>query len=266
MPGTPRNGYALITGSTGGVGRAFVALAAAAGCRLALVALEDDLLAVQAAELEAEGHVVATLVADFCDPAARDRLAAWIEGLDAPVEIVVANAGIGRQGPLHTVPEAAIDATLAVNVAAPTWLLHLVLPGMVARGRGRVLLVGSYTGLFPLPRMAVYAAGKAYLLSLGTAVREELRGTGVTVTVLCPGLLHTGFENSAGLDQMRLWRLGQSLWRSAKPAARRGWAAMMAGRAVCLPRPEDRITVAISRILPRGLWLRLTGWLLSTDR
>ena len=258
--------YAVITGSTGGLGRAFVRMAAQEGYRLALVALEPDLLAKQLDELAAEGHQAVGLAADFREPAGRAATTAWLQALDGPVEVVVANAGFGRAGSVHELDAATVAGMVAVDAAAPTWLARALLPGMVARGRGHLLFVASYTAFFPVPAMAVYAASKAYLRSLGEALNAELAGTGVTVTAFCPGLLHTGFEGSAGLDTRRLWRHRDSLFRSATPAARAGWSAMKAGRSVCLPGRIARLSVAASRLLPRRAWLRLMTALMAADR
>ena len=258
--------YAVITGSTGGLGRAFVRMAAQEGYRLALVALEPDLLAEQLDALTAEGYCAVGLAADFREPAGREATIAWLQALDGPVEIVVANAGFGQAGSVHELDAATVAGMVAVDAAAPTWLARALLPGMIARGRGHLLLVASYTAFFPVPAMAVYAASKAYLRSLGEALSAELAGTGVSATAFCPGLLHTGFEGSAGLDTRRLWRHRDSLFRSATPAARAGWSAMKAGRPVCLPGRVARLSVAVSRLLPRRAWLRLMAALMAADR
>ena len=258
--------YAVITGSTGGLGRAFVRLAAQEGYRLALVALEPDRLARQLDELAAEGHHAVGLAADFQESAGRDAAVAWLRDLDGPIDVAIANAGFGCAGPVHELDAPVVTGMVAVDAAAPTWLARTLLPGMIARGRGRLLFVASYTAFFPVPAMAVYAASKAYLRSLGEALNAELAGTGVSATAFCPGLLHTGFEGSAGLDTRRLWRHRDRLFRSATPAAHAGWSAMKAGRSVCLPGRIARLSVAASRLLPRRTWLRLTASLMAVER
>src|SRR5207248_3848812 len=138
---------------------------------------------------------------------------------------------------------------------ALTDLTKLVLPGMVARGRGRVLNVASTAAFQPGPFMAVYYATKAYVLSLSEALAEELSGTGVTVTCLCPGVTDTEFHAVAGTDAQPLTRTPLSM--SAESVAEAGYRGMVHGRRVVIPGLHNKIGAQSIRVTPRGLVLKI---------
>ncbi len=146
---------------------------------------------------------------------------------------------------------------IAVNIRAATDLMLRFLPEMIERKDGRILNVGSVAGFAPGPWMAVYFASKAYLISLSQALMGEVRGTGVTVTCLCPGPLRTPFLTRAGAQQVRLFKLLRKL--PADEVARSGWEAMKAGRTLCVPGIGTKVAIAVPRFLPRGLVLALVA-------
>jgi short-subunit dehydrogenase len=135
---------------------------------------------------------------------------------------------------------------------------------MVARRSGAVLNVGSVAGFAPGPRMAIYFASKAYLLSISQALMQEVRGAGVTVTCLCPGPVRTPFLARAGADKVALFKLLPKL--DAVDVARAGWKAMKAGRALCIPGISNKVSIAVTRMMPRSLTLALVGYLQRARR
>ena len=156
-----------------------------------------------------------------------------------------------------------IGEMLQVNIVALTELTRILLPGMIARGHGRIMLVGSVAGFQPGPGMAVYFASKAYVLSLGEALAHELRGTGVTVTTLCPGATATEFFDVAGAT--RRVPHGETA-RTLMPAdrvARIGYRALMAGRRVAIAGAINRLSAFASRYGPHWLTLPVTERLMS---
>jgi short-subunit dehydrogenase len=146
---------------------------------------------------------------------------------------------------------------------ALTELTRLILPGMVARGRGRVMLVGSTAGFQPGPGMAVYFATKAYVLSLGEALAEELRGTGVTVTTLCPGPTATNFAQISGSNELPYFNSAMRHVMSAAEVARLGYHGLKGGRRVVITGFLNRVVALGGRFAPHPISLRVTKALTS---
>src|SRR5205823_11267994 len=126
-----------------------------------------------------------------------DELAKWLEREKIDVDLLINNAGLGDRGPFATSDVIRNEQIMLVNMVALTSLTRRLLPGMIARKRGAILNVSSSAGFLPIPGFAVYAATKAYVTSFSEALRAELRGTGVSVCVLCPGPVHTEFQEGA---------------------------------------------------------------------
>lgn len=247
---------ALVTGATGGFGRELAALLAADGHELLLVARGESRLRALAAELESRHAVRAhPLVADLADPQAADRIVAAVRDLDLHVDHLVNNAGFTVYGPFLDTDGAAEQDMIQVNLAAPTALVRAFAPGMAARGAGRILNVASTAAFQPGPRMAVYYATKAYLLSFSVALSVELEKMGVTVTALCPGPSPTGFVERAGLERSRLFN---ARWFASDPrdVARAGYAGMVRGDRVVVPGILHRAHDLAVRFVPRGLAAR----------
>jgi short-subunit dehydrogenase len=141
-------------------------------------------------------------------------------------------------------------------VVALTHLTKLLLPAMRARGSGRILNVASTAAFAPGPFMAVYYATKAYVLSFSVALAEELSGTGVSVTALCPGPTHTRFQDRAGLERTRLFRSGSVM--GAREVAEAGYAGLMAGQTVVVPGWRNRLLASSSALAPRRLTAKIT--------
>jgi uncharacterized protein len=248
-----QRGAALITGASSGIGREIAKLAAADGHPLVLVARRSEVLERVAAELEAAHRVACTVVtADLADPAAPARIFERCERSGVEVEVLVNNAGFGVWGRfVETELDREIEM-VQVNVVAPMHLTKLFAPAMVRRGRGRILNVASTAAFQPGPLMAVYYASKAFVLSFSEAIANELAGTGVTATALCPGPTRSEFQKRADIEGARL----VSAWvKMADPVAvaRLGWAAMKRGRHVVVPGMMNKAGIHALRLSPRRL-------------
>ena len=219
---------ALITGASSGLGEAYARLHASLGGNLILVARREERLLALKAELEQAHHVtVHVLAKDLAEPNAPASLFAEVERLGLPVHYLINNAGLGGQGSLAERSLEDDANLLAVDIAALTALTKLFLPSFIARGSGRILNVSSIASLVPGPWQATYFAAKAYVTSLTLALSEELRGTGVTATVVLPGGMRTGFEAAAKLEGTGL---AAQLTQSPDDVALRSYEAMLRGR------------------------------------
>jgi uncharacterized protein len=254
--------WALVTGASEGLGREFADLAAAAGHPVILAARQADKLEGLAADLRTKhGVEVAVIPVDLSDAAEAERL--WTDATAGRrVGILVNNAGLGRNGAFAEADGWSREwSSLQVNVVALTVLMKRAVVAMVAEGGGRVLNVASTAGFVPGPQMAVYHATKAYVLSLTEAVADELRGTKVTVTALCPGATKTEFFK-ADAAESATWLTKMPL-PSARSVAEAGWRAMLAGKVVHVPGLNNKVSAFLPRLLPRSWVARVTGMLLQ---
>ena len=245
---------ALVTGASSGLGAAMARRLGAAGARVLLVARRADALDAVAADVRQRGGEAVVLAHDLEPPGASDALADRLAAAAEAVDVLVNNAGFGVRGRLIETPPDAIDGMVAVNVAALTTLTRRLLPGMVERGRGGVLQVASIAGFVPAPHFAVYAATKAYVLSLSEALWAETRGSGVSVTCLCPGPVRTGFGDRAGV--------GDTFFEgglSAEAVAEAGLAGLAAGRRRVVPGWRHKVETFATRFAPTPLALRVAG-------
>lgn len=197
-----RHRTALVTGASSGIGKAIAEVLARDVATLVLVARRKERLDDLAAELIAARPELKVIVraVDLVD---RRAVAAMIDELEKDgleIDVLVNNAGFGDRAPLGARPWPKLDSLLELNVVTATYLLHRLVPEMIARGSGAVLNVGSIAGVLPKPGSAVYGASKGYLNTLSDALHSELAGTGVHVTVLLPGPVPTEFGALAGQD------------------------------------------------------------------
>jgi len=241
----------LITGATGGLGRAFARLFTREGYDLILVARSAERLRALEAELGGvQAARIVAIVSALGDPAAPARIVQGVAAAGLTVDVLVNNAGFPTHGDFVQSDAAQQLDMIQVNVAALTHVTRLILPGMVARRRGRVLNMASTAAFQPGPMMAVYYATKAYVLSFSEALAEELRGTGVTVTALCPGPTATGFQAAAGIEHTLLIRSG-ALMMDAAAVAEIGYRGLLAGRSVVVPGWRNVLGTILVRLLPR---------------
>ena len=255
---------ALVTGASGGIGEELAKLIAAGGRNVVLLARSADKLRSLAEELQRRHGISATPIAtDLSRPDAADTILDTMAERSAAIDILVNNAGYAMFGPFAEADAEEQIRMLNVNVIALTALTRRLLPGMLERRRGRVLNVGSTAGFQPGPLMAVYYASKAYVLSLSEALADETAGSGVTVTCLCPGPTHTGFQSRARMGNARLLRMSAVM--SAAEVARAGYDGMMAGRTLVIPGLLNKAVVQIGRFSPRKLVTRVVRGLHATD-
>jgi uncharacterized protein len=248
---------ALITGASGGIGEQFARQLAARGVNLILVARTASKLEALAKDLSDTYSVQTTVIAqDLTRPEAARQIGARVRELGLNVDLLINNAGFASYGEFAALPLAHELEMIQVNITALTELTHRLLPGMLERRRGRVLNVASTAAFMPGPLMAVYYASKAYVLSFSEALGEELRGSGVHVTALCPGPVATGFQDRAQMQESKLVS-GANALMSAEEVAREGLAAMFAGQAVRVVGRVNKIQTLMPRFLPRSAVPRL---------
>jgi short-subunit dehydrogenase len=247
---------ALITGASAGLGLEYAKIFAKDGHDLVLVARRRDKLEALARELAAAHGISATVIAaDLADPAAPARIHDELEAAGTEIEFLVNNAGFGTNGPFATLDVRRELDLIEVNVRALVHLTRLFLPAMIARKRGRILNIGSTAGFMGGPYMADYYASKAYVLSFTEALAIELEGSGVTVTVSCPGPTATEFGAVAGNDKSTLFQHGVA---DAASVALHGYRAMRAGKVIALPGLRNKLIVAL-RLVPRAFAARVAG-------
>jgi uncharacterized protein len=249
MPGTT-----IVTGASSGIGREFSWIAAKEGRDVVLVARRRERLELLAGELASRFAITVDIViADLGEEDGPSRVLAAAEKR-GPVEILVNAAGLGVHGFFWETPFDQERETIQVNVLALTELTKKCVVGMVSRRSGRILNVASTAAFQPGPLMAVYYATKAYVLSFTEALAEELAGTGVTATALCPGPTCTEFQEKAGLDVPLL--RGPFLV-DAEEVARAGWKGMLRGKRVVVPGLANRVLAQGTRFSPRALTTKI---------
>jgi len=245
---------ALVTGASSGIGLDLARIYASNGYDLIISARRLDRLEALAAELESVSRV--TIV--DCDLGATGGPASLyraVKELGLDVAVLVNNAGIISNGPFAQASSDELKDLINLNVRALTELTHLFLPRMLERGYGRILNVASVASFQPVPGLAVYAASKAFVLSFTEALSEELRGTGVTVTALCPGPTKTEMADALqGVEGVELFLA------SSRSVAREGFDACEAGQVIRVPGVFNQALVAWSRYQPRWLVRAVSGF------
>lgn len=260
LPAAAPDRTALVTGASSGIGEAIARELAARGHGVTLVARSADRLHALAAELSATGIRAEALPTDLTDAAARAALPDRVAQLGLEVSILVNNAGLSTLGPVHRSDPDAERGMYELNVMALTDLCARFLPGMVERHRGAVLNVASTAAFQPLPGQAGYGASKAFVLSYTRALGEELRGSGVVTTTLCPGPVDTGFGERAGFDHDEaLGSLPSFMWETPDAVARTGLDALASGHQVAIPGPANRFAAITAQLTPKRVLSRLVA-------
>ncbi|MEO8281734.1 MAG: SDR family oxidoreductase [Ideonella sp.] len=251
---------ALITGASSGIGEALAHRFASAGFNLVLVARSADKLKVLAAALAKQHGIKAWVApADLAQPGAAQKLAASMKRARRPIDLLINNAGVLEHGSFVDMPATRHRELIDLNVTSLTEMLAYFVPPMVARGQGRVLNVASIAAFQPVPSLATYAATKAYVLSLTESLSEELQGTGVTITALCPGITATSMLDKARQSSAEIGGLPAFLVGSAEDVADEAYKACMAGEVIRVPGGFNQAAILASRATPRWLLRRVSG-------
>jgi short-subunit dehydrogenase len=244
---------ALVTGASGGIGLELAKLLARDGYSLVLVARNKKLMDENAPELRRLGAPwVMNSAKDLVDLEAPEEVFAYTERANLQIDVLINNAGYGVRGAFAKTNLDDELEMMQLNMVALTHLTKLYLPQMIARRNGKILQVASTAAFQPGPFMAVYYASKAYVLSFSEAIYEELRGTGVTVTTLCPGATVTGFADRAEMGSSKLFKSGAM---DSKTVAEQGYRAMMAGKPLVITGLKNKLMTFSERFAPRS-WVR----------
>lgn len=255
---------ALITGASAGLGLEYARLFAADKHDLVLVARRKDRLDELGAELTAaHGIKVYTVAADLMDPDAPRAILDEVARLKLEIEFLVNNAGFGTAGTFWELPADKERGMVEVNITALLVLTRALVPGMVERKHGRVLNIGSTAGFQPGPFMSTYYATKAFVNHFTEGLAYELRGTGVTATVSCPGATATEFAGVAGNDKSKLFAMGAM---TAKEVASEGYRAMLAGKTMAVHGFKNKLSALSVAITPRALVTSIAASLNRTDK
>jgi uncharacterized protein len=249
-------GLAVVTGASSGIGLAFAGSLADRGHPVLLVARREDRLRVIAETLTREHGVSAQIcVADLATPEGRSRCRDAVDAAGRPVEVAVLNAGFGTRGRLADLDREREIDEIQLNCLGVVDLGLHVLPGMVQRDQGALIVVSSAAGFLPIPHMATYSATKAFELRWTEALAGELRGTGVQAIAVCPGPTKTEFSTGAG---------GKNPYKgipvnSADDVVAATWLALERGRSRISTGAVSRLTSVVTRVAPRGLVTRVAG-------
>jgi uncharacterized protein len=257
LPEPSVSSAALVTGASSGIGAAIARELASRGYSVALVARREERLRSLATDLTSEHGVAAEAIScDLGDPDERDRLADELRGRGRSVEVLVNNAGFGHQADFATSPRERMVEMVRLNVEAVVDLTSRFMGPMVERGRGTVINIASTAAFQPLPGSAVYAASKSFVLSFSEAIRTELRGSGVTVTAVCPGPVKTEFTEVAGVGGVED-RTPGAVWMSAEDIARHAVDGAAKDRRVVVPGAINRASALAGQHSPRAVALPL---------
>ena len=252
----------VITGASRGIGLALAHEFAKAGHKLVIAASGAEGLEEAAAALEqTHGVEVRSQACDLSTAEGCEILDNAVEAAGLEVDYLVNNAGAGYCAPFQEGARVRLTRILDLNVTALTDLTGRYLPGMIARRRGGVLNVASLAGYAPGPHQAVYTASKAYVMSFTEALAAEVRGSGVKMAVLAPGAVATEFHRRAGAEHCYYLRFLGAM--SPETVARIGHANFMCGQTVIIPGWTNMLAALTMRLMPHGLVVPFTGWLLK---
>jgi short-subunit dehydrogenase len=258
----PDRKTALITGASFGIGQELAGIFAREGYSLVLVARTADKLRQLASELEkAHGTRSLILASDLAAPGAAAYVYDQTTRADITVDVLVNNAGFGQFGLFAENDLEECMQQIQLNITTLTHLTRLYLPEMLARKSGRILNVASTAAFQPGPLMAVYYATKAYVLHFSEAIANELQGSGVTVTCLCPGPTVTEFHKRANMLSSRMLQFGAM---DARTVAEDGYRALIAGKPVAISGFRNWLLAQSVRFTPRRLVIAIARKLQET--
>ena len=241
----------LITGASSGFGTEFSRIFASKGKNLLIIARSEDKLLKLKESLEKKYNIkVYVFAQDLAKADSAKRVSEYVKANNLMVEILINNAGFGDYGKFADSEISKQTQMINLNDRSLVEMTHAFLPAMIKRGRGRILNVASIASFEPGPMMSVYYASKAFVLSFTESLSEELKGTGVTITALCPGPTDTGFSDAAEMPAGRF----ANIFRFTKPVdvARAGYKALMAGQVIIVPGVLNRLATIAVKLLPRA--------------
>jgi short-subunit dehydrogenase len=243
---------ALITGASAGIGREFARQLAGRARLLILAARREQELSELRDELRRQYPNLAVRIrkTDLADLAQIKELMAWLDYEKIDVDLLINNAGLGDYGPFATSDSIRNEQIMLVNMVALTCLTRHLLPPMIARKRGGILNVSSSAGFLPIPGLAIYAATKAYVTSFSEALRAELRGTGVSVCALCPGPVHTEFQEVAKRPDGERQNGPEFVHVSVEQVVRDALSGLEADRPLVIPGLPIKIVMFLVRMTP----------------
>ncbi|AHK45737.1 putative short chain dehydrogenase/reductase family member [Ensifer adhaerens OV14] len=247
----------VVIGASRGIGRAIAKVAAREKAPVVLVARSHDDLVAVASEIGEAGGEAFVLDLDLFSADAAARLGDFLTANNLCCDVLVNSAGYGLRGAATTLPVQDQLGIIDLNIRALTDLSLHFLPGMVARGRGGVLNLGSIAGFMPGPNMALYYASKSYVRSFSEALHQELRRTGVTVTCVAPGPVSTEFLQRSGADRVPLFKVLPKL--DADYVAERAWRGFKSGRRLVVPGISAKLAAFAAAWLPSAVMLPLIG-------
>ncbi|WP_169713734.1 SDR family NAD(P)-dependent oxidoreductase [Paludifilum halophilum] len=247
---------ALITGSSSGIGKAFAWELSQKGYRVILVARREDRLQHLKERIEEQGGTADIWTADLADERSLSHILRLLE--ENVVDVLVNNAGVGLYGSSEQLDPAEEQRMIRVNISALVALTRAVLPGMIKRKTGGVIHIASTSSFLPTPYMAGYGATKAFVLHYSEALAAELKGTGVTVTAVCPGSTRSEFAERTGILQNRPMK--------AEEVARQGILAFEQQRPVVITGAGNWMMTSLPRFLPRTWIARLVARLFRHRR
>lgn len=251
----------VVTGASSGIGRELALEAAKDGQSFILIGRNNLALRDLESALNKRGATAVVISMDLRSHDMIDRIESVLDHHSLYCDVLINSAGFGIFGPIASVDEDLQLSLIDVNIRAGVTLTRHFLPGMIARGRGGIINVSSITAYAPGPYMAAYCASKAFIRSYTAALASELRGTGVRVTCLTPGVVRTPFfeRSSMGSPRNRMMKL---LPRGkATTTAQSAWLAFRSGKSIVVPRAIDQFIIAICRVLPDRILVRIVHWL-----
>ncbi|AXI03668.1 SDR family NAD(P)-dependent oxidoreductase [Aquirhabdus parva] len=244
------NTTALITGASAGIGACFARFLAAQGHDLLLVARREQRLQELATELRAQyGIRCEILAADLTDRQAPKAIMDYATEQGLEIDVLINNAGLSGKTAFSETPWDILDAELQLMVTAVTELAHRVLPGMRARGFGRIINLSSIAALSPPGGSLLYSGIKSYVFLMSQSLDMELKPYGIHVTALCPGFTHSEFHDVMGTRDAAN-HLPGILWQEPEAVVKEGWHAVNKGQPVCVPGTVNKLLAASMRPIP----------------
>jgi short-subunit dehydrogenase len=259
---TQKTRWAVVTGASGGMGADFARELAGLGYALILTARRRKELEAVAGEIRAMRQDARIEIIPGDIGQAETRRLILAKTRDLAVEVLVNNAGFGAYGPFDAIPDGEEEAMLSLDIVALVQLTKAFASRMKAGGRGYILETASIGAFQPCPLYASYGAAKSFVLNYGLAVREELRGSGVSLTVLCPGVTRTGFFDAA--KQAKLSRFQKSSMQESVTVVRGALKSLFGRKPIHVPGLMNRMNAFMTRFVSRPLAASVARGLMGT--